>query len=127
MEISTHQKIDRELCGKPLEIKEGYSRVELVALKSMAVDETGLVHGGFIFGQADYAAMIAVNHPNVVLGGAEVKFLKPVKTGDTVVAEARVTAVEKKKHTVEVTVNRDNEKVFEGTFFCFVLGKHVLG
>ncbi len=127
MEISTHQKIDRKLCGNPLEIREGYSRVELVAEDNMAVDQTGLVHGGFIFGQADYAAMIAVNHPNVVLGGADVKFLKPVKTGERVVAEARVAAVEKKKHTVEVSVTRDGVKVFEGTFFCFVLEKHVLG
>ncbi len=126
MQISTHQKINQQLCGKPLEVKEGYSRVELAADAGMAVDETGLVHGGFIFGQADYAAMIAVNHPNVVLAGANVKFLKPVKAGDTVIAEAQVTAVEKKKHTVEVAVTRDNEKVFEGTFICFVLEKHVL-
>jgi uncharacterized protein (TIGR00369 family) len=126
MEIITHLKINQELCGKPLEIKEGYSRVELLTLESMAADKTGLVHGGFIFGQADYAAMIAVNHPNVVLGGADVKFLKPVKTGETVVAEARVSAVEGKKNTVEVVVTRGEEKVFAGTFFCFVLGKHVL-
>jgi uncharacterized protein (TIGR00369 family) len=126
MEIITHQKINQELCGKPLEVKEGYSLVELVTLESMAADQSGLVHGGFIFGQADYAAMIAVNHPNVVLGGAGVKFLKPVKAGERVLAEARVTAVEGKKNTVEVVVTRGEEKVFAGTFTCFVLGKHVL-
>lgn len=126
MEIITHQKINQEICGKPLEVKKGYSRVELVTLESMAADQSGLVHGGFIFGQADYAAMIAVNHPNVVLGGADVKFLKPVKTGERVLAEARVTAVEGKKNTVEVVVTRGEEKVFTGNFTCFVLGKHVL-
>lgn len=126
MEIITHQKINQEICGKPLEVKKGYSRVELVTLESMAADQSGLVHGGFIFGQADYAAMIAVNHPNVVLGGADVKFLKPVKTGEMVLAEARVTAVEGKKNTVEVVVTRGEEKVFAGNFTCFVLGKHVL-
>ena len=126
MEIITHLKINQELCGKPLEIKEGYSRVELLTLESMAADKTGLVHGGFIFGQADYAAMIAVNHPNVVLGGADVKFLKPVKAGERVVAQATVIAVEGKKNTVEVVVTRGEEKVFTGNFTCFVLGKHVL-
>lgn len=126
MEIITHQKINQELCGRPLEVKEGYSRVELLTTESMAADQSGLVHGGFIFGQADYAAMIAVNHPNVVLGGADVKFLKPVKAGETVVAEARVNAIDGKKNTVEVVVTRGEEKVFSGTFFCFVLGKHVL-
>jgi uncharacterized protein (TIGR00369 family) len=126
MEIITHQKINQDLCGKPLEVKEGYSRVELVPPESMAADETGLVHGGFLFGQADYAAMIAVNHPNVVLGGANVKFLKPVKAGDKVVAQAQVTVIEGKKNTVEVSITRNEEKVFEGTFFCFVLEKHIL-
>jgi uncharacterized protein (TIGR00369 family) len=126
MEIITHQKINQELCGKPLEVREGFSRVELVTLESMAADTSGLVHGGFIFGQADYAAMIAVNHPNVVLGGADVKFLKPIKAGEKVVAQATVIAVEGKKNTVEVVVTRDEENVFKGTFICFILGKHVL-
>ena len=78
MEIITHNRIDQELCGKPLLLEEGYSRVELLTTERMAVDRVGLIHGGFIFGLADYAAMIAVNHPNVVLGAADVKFLKPV-------------------------------------------------
>jgi uncharacterized protein (TIGR00369 family) len=127
MNIQTHEKIDQSLCGKPLEVTEGYSRVELTPTTSMAVDDTGLVHGGFIFGLADYAAMIAVNHPNVVLGGADVKFLKPVKVHETVVAEARVSEQAGKKRVVPVTVRRADEPVFEGTFACFVLDRHVLG
>ncbi len=127
MDINTHQKIDRNLCGTPLEIKEGFSRVELLLTDNMSADESGLIHGGFIFGLADYAAMIAVNHPNVVLGSSDVKFLKPLKKGDTVVAEARVENITGKKHTVRVTVENKGTKVFEGTFTCFVLDKHVLG
>ena len=95
-------------------------------LDSMTVDETGLVHGGFIFGLADYAAMIAVNHPNVVLGAADVKFMKPVKTGETAVAEARVESSEGKKSLVNVVVRVENKEVFKGVFTCFVLDKHVL-
>jgi len=90
MNISTHNGIDFSLCGKPLLIEKDQSRVELTTSEQMKVDQTGLVHGGFIFGLADYAAMIAVNHPNVVLGAAEVKFLKPVRAGETVTAEAKV-------------------------------------
>ncbi len=93
----------------------------------MSVDQTGLVHGGFIFGLADHAAMIAVNHPNVVLGAAEVRFLKPVKAGETVVAKAKVEEKEGKKNSVTVSVSRGEEIVFEGMFTCFVLEKHVLG
>lgn len=93
MNIITHQGIDQTLCGVPKQVGDGASRVELKTLVTMTVDDSGLVHGGFIFGLADYAAMIAVNHPNVVLGAADVKFLKPVSVGDVVVASAKVEEV----------------------------------
>ena len=126
MDIKTHNSIDQELCGKPLELGEGYSRVELQTTLQMAADETGLVHGGFIFGLADYAAMIAVNHPNVVLGASDVRFLKPVKAGAVVTAEARVNQIDGQKQTASVTVVTDNLEVFKGEFSCFILKKHVL-
>jgi uncharacterized protein (TIGR00369 family) len=126
MKIETHTRIDRELCGTPLEVGEGVSRVEFHAIERMAVDESGLVHGGFVFGLADYAAMIAVNHPNVVLGGAEVRFLLPVRTGDTLLAEAQVVSSEGKRKKVTVTIQREGQAVCEGAFTCFVLNTHVL-
>ncbi len=126
MEIRTHEKIDQRLCGKPVKIEENYAEVELETTEGMAADEKGLVHGGFIFGQADYAAMLAVNHPNVVLGGANVRFLKPVTVGEKVLAIAKVVSEEEKKKIVDVVVKRENEEVFRGEFICFVLPKHVL-
>ena len=126
MKICTHEKIDRRLCGEPVNIKAGYSKVQLLASADMAVDDFGLIHGGFVFGLADYAAMIAVNDPNVVLSAAEVKFLKPAVKNDTLVAEATVTNESGKKRLVNVVVKNDDMEVFEGTFSCFVLEKHVL-
>ncbi len=126
MYIQTHQKIDHNLCGRPLSIEDGVSRVEMLTTANMAVDGTGLVHGGFIFGLADHAAMIAVNHPHVVLGAADVRFLKPVKFGETVIAEARVENRSGKKHIVATTVKRDGDTIFDGSFTCFVLDRHVL-
>jgi len=126
MEIVTHRKISNTLCGLPRAVEEGYSRVELKTTPDMAVDDFSLVHGGFVFGLADYAAMIAVNHPNVVLGASDVKFLKPVKVHETVIAEARVTEQTGKKRVVPVSVKRGEDTVFEGIFTCFVLDRHVL-
>ena len=124
--IMTHGKISNALCGEPVETSVGRSEVKFTALSEMAVDELGLVHGGFIFGLADYAAMIAVNDPNVVLGAANVKFMKPVKVGEKVTARASVTRSEGKKREVTVTVEKDGVSIFEGTFTCFVLVAHVL-
>ena len=64
--------------------------------------------------------------PNVVLGAAEVKFLKPVAVGEHIVAEARVTDVSGRKHLVEVVVTRDAETLLQGRLTCFVLDRHVL-
>jgi uncharacterized protein (TIGR00369 family) len=126
MDINTHLLINRKLCGNPTDVGEGFARIEMRATDAMSADATGLVHGGFIFGMADYAAMLAVNDPNVVLGAAEVTFLKPVAVGEKMVAEARVSNQKGKKHIVEVAVQRSNEGVFKGVFTCFVLEKHVL-
>lgn len=126
MDINTHNKIDQGLCGKPVVVEKDKCVVEFTATDNMTADDSGLIHGGFIFGLADYAAMIAVNHPNVVLGGSEVKFLKPVILNDKVVATARIEAVEGKKRIVGVKVKRGDDIVFEGKFTCFVLPEHIL-
>jgi uncharacterized protein (TIGR00369 family) len=126
MKISTHQGIDPALCGRPVEVSQGRSRVELRTLDRMAADDSGLVHGGFIFGLADYAAMIAVNHPHVVLGAADVKFLKPALVGMTVVANATVEEIRGKKQWVAVSVDNDGQTLFQGMFTCIVLDQHVV-
>ncbi len=127
MEIITHQEIDQALCGKPVLLEEGMSRIAFTAGEKMKADSSGLVHGGFIFGLADYAAMLAVNHPNVVLGAADVKFLKPVVVGDDIVAKAKVQEIKGKKYWVSASVKKGEETVFQGMFTCFVPDKHVLG
>ncbi len=126
MEIQTHQQIDRRLCGEPVLLQDGYCHVRLLTTPPMAADQSGLIHGGFIFGAADYAAMLAVNHPNVVLAAASVKFLKPVKVNEALDAEARVTRTEGRKRIVFVRVQRNAEAVCEGEFSCFVPDRPVI-
>ncbi len=127
MQINTHLTIDTRLCGTPTLVEAGRSRVVLQTTQQMAVDQHGLVHGGFVFGLADHAAMVAVNDPNVVLGAAQATFLKPVAAGQTVVADAQVNEVHGRKQVVAVRVTHDTVVVFEGQFTCFVLQQHVLG
>ncbi|ASJ02989.1 thioesterase [Thermococcus profundus] len=127
MEQRTHTLTSERLVGRPVLIGEGRAVVELETIDEMKVDEYGLVHGGFTFGLADYAAMLAVNEPTVVLGKAEVRFLKPVKVGEKLRAEANVVDDLGRKKVVKAEVfNERGEKVFEGTFHCYVLEKHVL-
>ncbi|TFH29606.1 MAG: thioesterase, partial [Myxococcales bacterium] len=67
------------------------------------------------------------NDPNVVLGAAETRFLKPVRRGDRLVASAQTVGSEGRKREVRVEATVNSDTVFEGTFTCFVLERHVLG
>lgn len=126
MDIKTHAKIDPALCGAAVEVAEGRAVVELETSQQMAVDEQGLVHGGFVFGAADHAAMLAINHPNVVLGASTSRFKAPVRVGERVRCEAvRVDGTERRQ-SVEVKASVGDVVVFEGTFTTFVLDAHVL-
>ncbi len=151
----THLALDRRLCGEPLDPEgtaAGTARVGLITVPEMAADAAGLVHGGFVFGLADHAAMLAVNHPNVVLGSAAVRFLLPVAVGERLVAEATVAETSGRKSRVQVEVRRqpapppsapsgpagagkpftsgetvtNGETVMSGDFVCLVLDRHVL-
>jgi len=127
VEPRTHLAIDAAWCGTPVELREGSAEVELLTRPEMAADEQGLVHGGFVFGLADYAVMLAVNEPNVVLAGAEVSFLKPVRVGERLLAIAAVGDVEGRKHRVHCAVRGDDGDVLQGRFTCVVTRQHVLG
>jgi len=126
MEPRTHLTADPALCGRVVDLGEGSAQVALDTTDAMVVDAEGLVHGGFVFGLADYAAMLAVNDPYVVLGSAQTRFLRPVRGGARVVAHARTTATKGRKHEVHVEASVGSDTVFEGTFTCIVLEQHVL-
>ena len=124
--IRTHEKVAPALCGRPVAVHAGTARVALTTTAEMAADARGLVHGGFTFGLADYAAMLAVNEPTVVLASAETKFLGPVVAGEQLEAEATVERTEGKKRWVKVVVRRDGAPVMEGTFLTVVPDRHIL-
>lgn len=124
---NTHQLTSKKLVGEVLSITKDKATVKLEITEEMVVDNYNLAHGSFVFGLADYAAMVAINEPTVVLGSAEVKYLKPVVLGDELIAVATVLETKGKKVTANVIVqNNQKVTVFEGTFVCFVLDNHIL-
>ena len=124
--LKTHEDINRELCGEIQKLEVGFVKVKLLTTMDMVADSKGLVHGGFIFGAADYAAMAAVNEANVVLVASSCQFLSPVKVGDAVDFVAKVRHKEGRKRNVYVTGYVMDIKVFEGEFKTVVTDRHVL-
>jgi acyl-coenzyme A thioesterase PaaI-like protein len=127
MEQNTHPSISGALVGEAVAIEAGRATARLVTTAQMAADSRGLVHGGFVFGLADFAAMLAVNDPFVVLGSAEVRFVAPVRVGEVVTSEAEVLEQKGKKQVVRVVARVGDREVLSGTMVAFVLDGHVLG
>ena len=124
--LHTHESINRDLSGEILKLQKGYVELRLTTSSDMVADEHGLIHGGFIFSSADYAAMAAVNEKNVVLVGSECQFLSPVKYGDEVNFVARVRHKEGRKRNIHVEAHVLDIKVFEGEFKTVITDRHVL-
>ncbi len=124
--VNTHLKIDSKFSGVVVENKKGYAKIKLTTTKEMVADEFGLIHGGFTFSAADYSAMVAVNEPNVVLVGAEVKFLAPIKVGDIATFEANIIEQNGAKAKVDVVGKVEDKEVFRGVFKTYVTKEHIL-
>ena len=124
--LKTHEEISRNLSGDIQKMEVGYVELKLTTTEEMIADDQGLIHGGFIFSAADFAAMAAVNERNVVLVGSDCQFLSPVKFGDEVYFTAKVRHKEGRKRNVHVTANVYDIKVFDGEFKTVITERHVL-
>lgn len=124
--LKTHLRINQALSGEITKMELGYVEVLLTTLPEMLADDIGLIHGGFIFSAADFAAMAAVNEKNVVLVASDCQFLSPVKLHDEVLFVARVRHKEGRKRNIHVVAHVLDIKVFEGEFKTVITDKHVL-
>jgi len=124
--LKTHERVNHDLNGEIIKLESGRVELKLETISEMVADEAGLIHGGFIFSAADYAAMVAVNEKNVVLVASDCQFLSPVKYGDIVNFIAKVRHKEGRKRNVNVTGHVLDIKVFEGEFKTVVTERHVL-
>ncbi len=113
---------------KVLEIKEGYSKINMTIRKEM-VNGFGIAHGGIAFSLADSAFAFACNNRNnlsVALDTA-INFTKPVHVGDQLTAEAKEIHNGKSTGLYHISItNQANHVVafFKGT--CFRTGKTLL-
>lgn len=124
--LNTHEKIDTELCGRIDKMDKDTLELTLKTIPAMLADDKGLIHGGFIFSAADYAAMAIVNEKNVVLVASNAQFLSPVKLGDVVKVKAELRHKDGRKRNVHVTAFVLDIKVFDAEFKTVVTDRHVL-
>lgn len=108
-----------------LEIKEGYSKIQMTIREEM-VNGFGIVHGGIPFSLADSAFAFACNNRNNLSVALDVTitFTRAVNVGDALIAEAKEVHNGRSTGVYLISVsNQNNEQValFKGT--CFRTGK----
>lgn len=111
-----------------LEIKEGYSKIQMTIRREM-VNGFGIIHGGLPFSLADSAFAFACNNRNNLSVALDVTitFTKAVNIGDVLIAEAKEVHNGRSTGVYLITVtNQKNEQValFKGT--CFRTGKTLI-
>lgn len=108
-----------------LEIREGYSRIQMTVRKEM-VNGFGIAHGGIAFSLADSAFAFACNNRNnlSVALDTNISFTRAVQIGDILTAEAIEIHNGRSTGVYSISIfNQQNEQValFKGT--CFRTGK----
>jgi len=106
--------------------KSGEAAVQLDTNDGMCLDKMGLVSPGAIYSSASYAAILAVNDPNGVCIGSDVKFLAPIESGNSIKFEAKALQNDTKKIEVKVIGEVLEIKVFEALFYIVIFEKHIL-
>jgi len=111
-----------------LEIKEGYSKIQMTIREEM-MNGFGIIHGGIAFSLGDSAFAFACNNRNnlsVALDTA-INFLKPVHPGDVLIAEAKELHNGKSTGLYHITITNQQGHVvamFKGT--CFRTAKKLV-
>lgn len=111
-----------------LEIREGYSRIQMTVRKEM-INGFGIVHGGIAFSLADSAFAFACNNRNVlsVALDTSINFIKPVHVGDVLTAEAKEVHNGRSTGLYHIHISNQNDHevaIFKGT--CFRTHKNLI-
>jgi acyl-CoA thioesterase len=111
-----------------IEIKEGYSKIQMTVRPEM-INGFGIVHGGIAFSLADSAFAFACNNRNnnSVALDTSINFLKAVHVADTLIAEATELHNGRSTGLYHVQISNQNNLIvaqFKGT--CFRTGKTLI-
>lgn len=123
-----HDLFSQWLGIEVIEIKEGYSKINMTVRKEM-MNGLGIVHGGVAFSLADSAFAFACNNRNnlSVALDTSINFLKPVHIDDVLTAEAKELHNGRSTGLYHISIfNQNNHLVaqFKGT--CYRTGKSII-
>ncbi len=112
-----------EIVGRLLDLQLGSSALSLLeTYEDMVFEKTRIVRSHFIFAQADSLALAVIDADVALTGLVNVKFKRPVRVGEELLARADVIRTKgEDKYVVLVETTSAGQKVFRGKFVVFVL------
>ena len=111
-----------EVIGEIIDIELDKSAISIFDVKEEHVfSRNNITRGHHLFAQANSLAVAVINDDLALTAKATIRFTRPVKLGERIIAKAMVTKVEldKGRTSVEVKSTVGNETVFHGEFEMF--------
>jgi acyl-coenzyme A thioesterase PaaI-like protein len=115
---------DEELVGELVNIDVGRIGNSILTItKEMVFKKNLVARGHHLFAQANSLAVALIDATVALTGNAKVSFRQPVKLGDRVIAEAKITEIRENRHSVSVISKVKDIIVFEGVFTVFAIAE----
>ena len=113
-----------EIIGELIDIELGKNGIAILnTTKNMAFGRTGIIRSHYIFSLADSLAISIINTEVALTGLARLRYKKPVYSGQTLIAKARIARKKSNKYLVSVHVKVNHEEVFTAKLIVFSVGK----
>jgi len=109
-----------EVIGEIIDLQLDESAISILDIKEEHVfSRNKIARGHHVFAQANSLAVAIINDELALTAKANIRFSRPVRVGERVVAKAKVRETSQERTIVEVTSYVENEPVFKGEFTMY--------
>lgn len=109
-----------EVIGEVIDLQLDKSGISMFEIREEHVFlRNRIARGHHIFSQANSLAVAVINDEVALTASADIRFIRPVRQGERVVAKAYVSSLSKGKAKVEVKSFVSEELVFVGQFLIY--------
>ncbi|MCM3642960.1 MULTISPECIES: transcription factor FapR [Priestia] len=106
-----------EVIGEVIDIELDQSAISIFDVKTEHVFQRNqIARGHHLFAQANSLAVAVINNELALTADALIRYHRPVKLHERVIAKAKVLSTSEVRTTVEVNSYVGQEQVFSGTF-----------
>lgn len=111
----------KEVVGELIDIRLNQSGISLLDIaESMVLERQQIARGHYLFAQANSLAVALIDAPVVLTGSARVRYKRPVRLGERVIAKAVVKVQKGNTYLISVYSYVEQELVFKGQFIVTV-------